>query len=151
MILSLQTKQVQCFSILKFAIMNYTITKLVLLLILMLSILSCDKSYENPIDDTRIIGTWHRKNYIENGTTIAEQDSIVYHFLADGRMIVKYYSSLTASQPDDNYQFDLQNDTLRYWNSDYNVSEVKTINFISDTEFRIKMYNNYYYDLFKIY
>ncbi len=113
--------------------------------------LSCSNNYENPIDDNRIIGTWHRKNYIENGVTVPEQDSIVYHFLNDGRMIVKYYANQAASQPDDNYQFDLQNNVLRYWNSDYNVSEVKTINFTGDSEFRIKMYDNYYYDLLKIF
>ena len=112
---------------------------------------SCSNNYENPIDDTRIIGTWHRKYYIENGVTVPEQDSIVYHFLDDGRMIVKYYANQAASHPDDNYQFDLQDNVLRYWNSDYNVSEVKTINFIGDSEFRIKMYDNYYYDLLKIF
>jgi len=111
---------------------------------------SCDSTYENIIDDPQIIGTWHRYSYTESGVESAENDSIVYHFINDGRLIIKYYADQGASLPDENYQFDLQNGILRYWNADLNVSAEKEIT-ISGSLLRIKMYSNFYYNLDKIF
>ncbi|MEA3444290.1 MAG: hypothetical protein U9R19_06125 [Bacteroidota bacterium] len=126
--------------------------KLLALLFFLISILfvTCENNFENVIDDDRIIGTWHRKNYIENGVTIAEQDSIVYHFIDDGRMKILYFSNQSASQPDEDYQFDFQGGILRYWNSNINVSEEKQVYFYG-AKMRIQVYPNYFYELTKIF
>ncbi len=127
------------------------IKSLLIVFITLTALFSCNTEYENPIDDTRIIGTWHQKNYIENNITIAESDSIVYHFLEDGRMIIKYYADWTASQPDQNYEFDLQNGVLRYWNLNDNVSEIHDVTFAGNSELKIKKYSSYFLQLFKVF
>ena len=124
-----------------------TIFQLMLLVVLTIS---CDGKYENVIDDSRIIGTWHRYSYTDSGTEVIETDSIVYHFLNDGRLIIKYFASQGASQPDDNFQFDLNEGILRYWNADYNIGEEKEI-FLTESTLRIKMYPNYFYNLRKLF
>jgi hypothetical protein len=111
---------------------------------------SCDNNFENVIDDPNIIGTWHRYSYTEAGVEYQESDSIVYHFINDGRLIIKYFSDTGASPPDENYEVDLQEGILRYWNADYNVSEAKEVN-LTESTLRIKMYSNLYYNLKKLF
>ncbi len=121
-----------------------------IILLILIGIIACENNYQNIIDDERILGTWHRKSYIENGITTDEQDSIVYHFLDDGRMKVRYFSTQTASPPDEDYQFDFQEGILRYWNSDFNVSEENQVYFYG-SRMRIQVYQNYYYELIKLF
>ncbi len=125
------------------------IHNIVFLFIIILSV-SCENDFENVIDDERIYGTWHRKSYVENGIIINEQDSIVYHFMNNGNMKIRYFSDQSASQPDVDFQFDLQLGILRYWNSDMNVSEEKQIYF-NGSKLKIHLYPNYYYELTKIF
>ena len=119
-------------------------------LLIIIFLVSCQSNYENVVDDERIYGTWHRKSYIENGITINESDSIVYHFLNNGNMKIRYFAVQNASPPDEDYQFDFQLGVLRYWNSDINVSEEKQVNFYG-SKMRIQLYSNYYYELSKIF
>ena len=111
--------------------------------------ISCDNNFQNPIDDDRIIGSWHRKYKVENGIETQFEDSIIHIFLPEGSLIIRYYPLFAAAIPDENYQFDLQNNILRYWNMDINVSEEKEISFIGSS-LRINMYPNMYYKLIKI-
>ncbi|MBT3208203.1 MAG: hypothetical protein HN704_03565 [Bacteroidetes bacterium] len=112
-------------------------------------VVCCENSFENPIDDDRIIGSWHRKYKVENGIETQFQDSIVHIFLPEGNLIIRYYPELGASIPDENYQFDLQNGVLRYWNMDINVSEENELTFLGSS-MQIQIYPNMYYRLFKI-
>ena len=124
--------------------------KYVLILISIFLLTNCDNNYENIIDNEQIFGTWHRYSYTESGIETIENDSIIYHFINDGRLIIKYFPKQGASPPDDNYEFDYQDGTLRYWNTDYNVS-VESETTVSGSTMRINMYSNFYYNLSKLF